>query len=95
MFKFMEQLYPEQKFKKLRREGDILIVSNKNLELIYLNETAAAFFVLCNGKNTVSDILKIMLKEFDVGEENLKKDLCFLIRDMQWRDIISLSYKRV
>lgn len=93
MFKFFSELYPTAKYKKLRREDGILIISNENLELVYLNETAAEFFIHCDGKTRVVDIFKIMLEEFDVDEITLKNDLCFLIRDMQWKNIISISYK--
>ena len=91
MFDFFKDFYPHKAWRKARQEGDILLAINQNLEIIYLNETAAVFLSFCDGETKLSSVVGKMLKEFNVDEQTLKKDLEILIRDLQWKNILFFS----
>ena len=76
---------------KKRREGNILIIYGETLEISYLNKIAAQIMELSNGSNTMSDIFDVLLKKYDVEENELKIDIITLVRELQWKRIIKLE----
>lgn len=76
---------------KKRREGNILIIYGETLEISYLNKIAAQVMELSNGSNTMSDIVDVLLKKYDVEENELKIDIITLVRELQWKRIIKLE----
>ena len=76
---------------KKRREGNILIIYGETLEISYLNKIAAQIMELSNGSNTISDIVDILFKKYDVEENELKIDIITLVRELQWKRIIRLE----
>lgn len=76
---------------KKRREGNILIIYGETLEISYLNKIAAQIMELSNGSNTMSDIVDVLLKKYDVEENELKIDIITLVRELQWKRIIKLE----
>lgn len=90
-FKMMASFVPKAYYKKCRRDGEFVIVCSHEYRFHYLNTTAGEIYLLCNGNNTVSDILHKMMEEYDVPQDVLQEDLMKLIRDFQKKDIIKLS----
>lgn len=76
---------------KMRPNDDMLIVNSDELEIFYLNGTSAFFLKRCDGYRSVEQIKNLMLEEFDVPENVLRKDLIGLIRDLQWKKLIMLE----
>ncbi|MDD5069869.1 MAG: PqqD family protein [Candidatus Omnitrophica bacterium] len=69
-------------------EGEVILLplykSSKDMNYIYtLNETAAAFWNLVDGKKTVSAIAKEILAIYDVSEEILAKEIDALVKDLK------------
>lgn len=91
MWNYFSELVPIKKCQKFRRDSEFTIVTNMSNKFLYLNNTAADFFELCNGKNTVDDILCYLLKKYDVDSTILKNDIITIIRDFQWNHILGLS----
>lgn len=90
-FYLMKNLYPYPKWRKIRNECNITIVMNQDLTISYLNETSG-FLVNCiDGTKMIKDILDIMLQEYEVDKIILENDICNVIRNMQWENIIGLS----
>lgn len=76
---------------KTRKEGNITVVCNRDLELFYLNFTASFLVKLADGTLKLSEIANIMLEKFDVNESELLYDLVEVIRQLQWKRIIELN----
>ena len=93
VFKAMEFFVPKVYCKKYRRDGEFIIVCSHRYRFHYLNTTAGEIYLLCNGNNTVSDILYKMMEEYDVPKDVLQEDLIKVIRDFQQKDIITISAK--
>lgn len=88
---FVNELYPVFQPLKVRKDNEIFIVSNFNLDIFYLNETAELFCTKANGSHKFQDILQDIAQEYDVPFEELLDDMLILLRDLQWKKLISLS----
>lgn len=69
-------------------EGEMILLplykSSKDMNYIYtLNETAAAFWSLIDGKKTLARIKEKLLNAYSVDEETLIKQMDGLIKDLE------------
>ena len=91
IFSWLEGKIPRMTFVKKRMNDDVLIICAENLSIYYLNSTAASFIELADGKATVGDIKKKFLARYAVDERELEKDFVDMIRDLQWKKILTLE----
>ena len=91
IFNWIENKIPHVTFVKKRMNDDVLIICAENLAIYYLNATAAYFIELANGKATVGDIKKKFLARYAVEDSELEKDFVEMIRDLQWKKILTLE----
>ena len=57
-------------------------------DAIVLNESAACFIELCDGKRTLDEIIEMVVEDFEVSAEQLKLDLQGFIQEMAQEGII-------
>ena len=91
IFAWLEGKIPHLSFVKKRVNDDVLIICADNLSIYYLNSTAAFFIELADGKATIGDIKRKFLARYDVDERELEKDFVEMIRDLQWKKILTLE----
>lgn len=91
IFAWLENKIPRCSFVKKRMNDDILIICAEGLVIYYLNATAAFFIELADGKSTVGEIKEKFLARYDVNERELEKDFVEMIRDLQWKKILTLE----
>ena len=91
IFSWLENKIPRCSFVKRRMNDDVLIICAENLAIYYLNSTAAFFIELVDGKATVGDIKNKFLARYAVDERELEKDFVEMIRDLQWKKILTLE----
>ncbi|MBQ6759633.1 MAG: PqqD family protein [Selenomonadaceae bacterium] len=91
IFSWLEGKVPRVTFVKRRMNDDVLIICAENLSIYNLNSTAAFFIELADGKATVGDIKKKFLARYAVDERELEKDFVEMIRDLQWKKILTLE----
>lgn len=91
IFNWLEGKIPRVTFVKKRMNDDVLIICAENLAIYYLNSTAAFFIELADGKATVGDIKKKFLARYAVNERELEKDFVEMIRDLQWKKLLTLE----
>lgn len=91
IFAWLEDKVPQTTFVKKRMNGEVLIICAENLAIYYLNATAAFFIELADGKATVGDIKQKFLARYAVDERELEKDFVEMIRDLQWKKILTLE----
>ena len=91
IFSWLEEKIPRITSVKRRRNGDILIICAENLSIYYLNSTAAFFIESTDGKATVGDIKRKFLARYAVDERELEKDFVEMIRDLQWKKLLTLE----
>lgn len=90
IYEKMKSLIPCKSCQKYRCDNEFTIVNNFQNKMVYLNSTASTIFLLCNGKNSIDDICRYMLSEYDVSSDVIQKDIVKIIRDLQWDRIIKL-----
>ena len=91
IFAWLENKIPRVAFVKKRMNDDILIICTEDLTIYYLNATAAFFIELADGKSSVGEIKKKFLARYDVDERELENDFVEMIRDLQWKKILTLE----
>lgn len=91
IFTWLENKIPHVTFVKRRMNDDVLIICSENLSIYYLNATAAFFIELADGKSTIGDIKNKFLARYDVNEQKLENDFVDMIRDLQWKKILTLE----
>ena len=91
IFAWLEKKIPRCSFVKKRMNDDVLIICSESLSIYYLNSTAAFFIELADGKSTVGDIKDKFLARYDVDERELENDFVEMIRDLQWKKILTLE----
>ena len=91
IFAWLKDKIPHCSFVKKKINDDILIICSDNLSIYYLNTTAAFFISLIDGKSTVENIKQKFLQKYDVDERELENDFVDMIRDLQWKQILTLE----
>lgn len=91
IFDWLEKKVPRLTYVKKRMNDDVLIICAENLSIYYLNATAAYFIELSDGKATIGDIKAKFLARYAVNECELEKDFVEMIRDFQWKHILTLE----
>lgn len=91
VFEKLSPLFPIQTCLKKRENGEFLIVMSKEANIFYLNEVAHFIYENCDGTQTIGDIRRKILSEYEGSTElAVTEDLVNIIRDFQWQNIIEL-----
>ena len=77
--------------KKMRVEGEMLVVNNEEYSTEILNQVAKDFLLKCDGKHTFHEILLLLGEEYGQNEEQLIQDFVSFIRMLQWKRIVRLK----
>lgn len=89
------QLIPKTTFLKKRKDSEFsILLSEQNLEQVYLDSSSEYFFSLIDGQRTVSDIISLLEQEFDADRETLQNDYISFLRDLQWKRLIKFQEKK-
>lgn len=76
---------------KQRENNEFLIVESADLQIFHLNETAKDFIELCDEQRNIDEIVDKLSTIYEVDIELLKNDIIDLIRDLQWKKILTLG----
>ena len=91
IYNWLSEKIPHCSFVKAKHNDDMLIVCSDDLMMYYLNSTAALFIELADGKTTVNEIKQKFLETYDVAEQEVEDDFIEMIRDLQWKNILTLE----
>ena len=76
---------------KTREEGDILIVIGSDKRLLFFNEVAKDFLLLCDGQRRFQEIVDALGEIYDVEKNQLTDDLIDTIQDLQYKRILRME----
>jgi hypothetical protein len=83
---------------KLREEvigqrlgDDFVVVHLRTNQIFILNRTAARFWELLESGTAIASIREILLQEFDVDKEELKRELDDFITALSSEELVSVS----
>lgn len=89
------QLIPQCTYLKRRKDSAYtILISERNLEQVFLDNSSDYFLSQIDGTRTIEDIVNILEKEFDADRETIRNDFISFIRDLQWKRLIKLKEKR-
>ena len=75
---------PERKVKlKYTSTGDGLIIQGENDEATFLNIAAARIWELCDGRNSVEEIARIIAADFYTDFETVKADVVTFVEKLR------------
>ncbi|MGA3206865.1 MAG: PqqD family protein [Syntrophales bacterium] len=77
----------------LRKEDSYAILADtrKNSDMLKLNAVAADIWSLCNGANSVNNMVQEITDHFDVEPDAAKRDIILTIMAFKRKGLISLS----
>ena len=87
----ISHLIPFKTCIKYKENENLLIVSNTNSDVLYLNETSKDFYLLCNDERTIDEITDAMLEIYEISKDEIIDDIISMVRDMQWNNILNLK----
>ncbi len=87
----IKELVPARMHLKARTDSEFLIISTKDLNIYYLNETARDFYELIDGASTINEIINKLIQIYEIDYATLEKDVVHLVRDLQWKQLIVLT----
>lgn len=90
VFDLLASFIPSRRCLKYREKGDFLIVGGLHLNIYYLNSVAKDIYLAFDGKKTIKNIRDELLIVYDVEPNNLSKDIVIVIRDFQWKGLLTL-----
>ena len=87
----LKSYIPIKQALKIRPEGDMLIIANRNAEIYYLNGMAREIWGMLDGKISVEELCAKILSEYDAKPGEVEADIVSFIRDMQWKRLMRLK----
>ena len=72
-------------------EGEGLLYSHEKMTLIYLNESAAVIWRLCDGQRTVAQVVDFLKSAYPDLSPQLDGDVCGMIQQFIDRDMLELD----
>jgi hypothetical protein len=82
-------IYKQSKDVVFRQEREEAILFNPdNSDVIVINSTGCFIWDLCNGKNSLKDIVAQMVKHFNTTPEKAAEDLSAFLIDLEKREFI-------
>lgn len=73
IYDMIKSLIPYKSCQKYRCDSEFTLVDNYLNKMVYLNATASDVFLLCNGRNSIEEICKKMLCDYDVSYVQIDK----------------------
>lgn len=75
----------------MREEGENLIVTGIRQELLFFNEVAKDFLLLCDGRRRLAEIVDALAEIYDAEKNRLTDDLIDTIQDLQYKRIVRVE----
>lgn len=89
-YNMLKDYIPVRNALKTRANDELMIASNHNNEIYYLNATAHEMWELIDGIISVDGLCSKILSEYEADRETIENDVVNFIRDLQWKKLIRL-----
>ena len=84
---------PRDGFRLEQVEGETLIYQHSQKKLIYLNESAAAVWHLCDGQRTIRNIIDLLADAYPEDATTVAADVSDAINSLVREDALQISNK--
>jgi len=78
---------PQNAYREVGDEGALLVVPAQSTVEV-LNPVGARIFSMLDGLHTREEIVRAVVDEFDIGEEEARRDLDDFLADLQARELL-------
>jgi len=82
---------PMQHYQLEELDGESLLYSPSSTRTIYLNSTASLVWQLCNGQQSVGEIIDILQQSFPDGGDSVANDVCQCIQQLVTDQALALE----
>ena len=89
--KILLESVPHVEALKMREEGENLIVTGNKHELLFFNEVAKDFLLLCDGRRRLAEIVDALAEIYDAEKNLLTDDLIDTIQALQYKRIVRVE----
>ena len=72
-------------------DGESLLYSHEKMAMIYLNESAAAIWRLCDGERTVAEIIEVLAASFPDVARSIGADVPEMIEQLVREEVMELG----
>ena len=69
-------------------DGELLVLDRKYNEIHQLNTTASLIWTKCDGNNSIENIVKILINDFDISLEEATRDTSATIALFQEKNLL-------
>lgn len=69
-------------------DGDLLLYNPSNATTLHLNGPSAIVWELCDGKNSVKDMIDIVKEAYPEQQEQIEDDIVNVVKDLLERKVL-------
>lgn len=82
---------PQQGFDLAEMDGESLLYRHESMTLVYLNDSAATVWKLCDGQRSVADIVDMLADAFPDVANDIGNDVPEMIERFVEQDVLELG----
>lgn len=72
-------------------DDEVLLYNPENSKTLYINKSASIIWQLCNGQQTVEEIIGLIQEAYPGNDEQLHKDVLDTLSDLKENNAVSIA----
>ena len=72
-------------------DDEVLLYNPANNKTLYINKSASIIWQLCNGEQSVAEIIKMIQDAYPGNEEELQKDIMATMKELADNEAVTIS----
>ena len=72
-------------------DDEVLLYNPANNKTLYINKSAAVIWQLCNGEQSVEEIISMIQDAYPGSEEGLRQDILDTLKNLTENDALSVA----
>ncbi len=72
-------------------DDEVLLYNPANNKTLYINKSASVIWQLCNGEQSVEDIIKMIQEAYPGDDDSLEADIIDTLKNLADNDAVSLK----
>ncbi len=72
-------------------DDEVLLYNPTNNKTLYINKSASVIWQLCNGEQSIEDIINMILDAYPSNEESLRRDILDTLKKLADNNAVSMG----
>ena len=72
-------------------DDEVLLYNPANNKTLYINKSASIIWQLCNGEQSVAEIIKMIQDAYPGNDEELQKDIMATMKELADNEAVTIS----